>query len=44
MLEWFDSTGYDVDIAATARESGIRPTTFEEWASTANLGAAVKAT
>lgn len=44
MLEWFDSTGYDVDIAATARESGIRPTTFEEWASTANLGAPVKAT
>ena len=41
MLEWFDSTGYDVDIAATARESGIQPTTFEQWAAGANLGSAV---
>jgi uncharacterized protein YbjT (DUF2867 family) len=32
MLEWFDRVGYDVDIAANARESGIRPTTFAEWA------------
>jgi uncharacterized protein YbjT (DUF2867 family) len=32
MLEWFDRTGYDADIAATSRESGIRPTTFAEWA------------
>ena len=32
MLEWFDRVGYNVDIPAMARESGIRPTTFEEWA------------
>ena len=32
MLEWFDRVGYDADIAANARESGIRPTTFAEWA------------
>ena len=41
MLEWFDSVGYDVDIAALSRESGIRPTTFEEWAVGAKLGAPV---
>ena len=34
MLEWFDRVGYDVDIAALAKESGIRPTPFAEWAST----------
>ncbi|HKA37259.1 MAG TPA: NmrA/HSCARG family protein [Thermoanaerobaculia bacterium] len=33
MLEWFDRVGYDMDIAARTRESGIRPTTFREWAS-----------
>jgi uncharacterized protein YbjT (DUF2867 family) len=33
MLEWFDRVGYDADIAANAAESGIRPTTFSEWAS-----------
>jgi uncharacterized protein YbjT (DUF2867 family) len=32
MLEWFDRVGYDVDIPAQARESGIRPTSFREWA------------
>ena len=32
MLEWFERVGYDVDIAALARESGIRPTTLVEWA------------
>lgn len=32
MLEWFDRVGYDADIEANARESGIRPTTFAEWA------------
>jgi uncharacterized protein YbjT (DUF2867 family) len=32
MLEWFDRVGYDVDIPAQSRESGIRPTTFREWA------------
>jgi uncharacterized protein YbjT (DUF2867 family) len=33
MLEWFDEVGYNVDITATARESGISPTTLPEWAS-----------
>jgi uncharacterized protein YbjT (DUF2867 family) len=33
MLEWFDSVGYDADVAATSRESGIAPTTFATWAS-----------
>ncbi|HKF44105.1 MAG TPA: NmrA/HSCARG family protein [Thermoanaerobaculia bacterium] len=32
MLEWFDRVGYDADIPATSKESGIRPTTFREWA------------
>ena len=32
MLEWFDGTGYDADIAALSRESGISPTRFKEWA------------
>jgi uncharacterized protein YbjT (DUF2867 family) len=32
MLEWFDRVGYDVDIPATSKESGIAPTTFPEWA------------
>jgi len=35
MLEWFDAVGYDADIAATAKESGIKPTPFAEWAATA---------
>ena len=34
MLEWFDRTGYDVNIAHNAQEHGIRPTTFAEWAPT----------
>ena len=34
MLEWFDRVGYDVNIAEQSRESGIRPTTLEDWAST----------
>jgi uncharacterized protein YbjT (DUF2867 family) len=33
MLEWFDRVGYDADIEKNARESGIRPTKFAEWAS-----------
>ena len=33
MLEWFDRVGYDADVPGTSRESGIRPTTLEEWAS-----------
>jgi uncharacterized protein YbjT (DUF2867 family) len=36
MLEWFDRVGYDVDIEKNARESGIRPTKFPEWASRQN--------
>jgi len=32
MLEWFDRVGYSADIEKTARESGIRQTTFAEWA------------
>jgi uncharacterized protein YbjT (DUF2867 family) len=32
ILEWFDRVGYDADIAANARESGIRPTKFADWA------------
>jgi uncharacterized protein YbjT (DUF2867 family) len=33
MLEWFERVGYDVDIAANAREYGVKPTTLSEWAS-----------
>lgn len=32
MYEWFESTGYDVDIQALEREFGVKPTTFEQWA------------
>ena len=32
MLQWFGDVGYDADIAGHAREFGIAPTTFEEWA------------
>jgi uncharacterized protein YbjT (DUF2867 family) len=32
MLEWFDDVGYDADIDRNAREFGIRPTRFREWA------------
>ncbi len=34
MLEWFDRVGYDVDIPALARESGIAPTSLQAWAAT----------
>ncbi|HSQ58999.1 MAG TPA: NmrA/HSCARG family protein [Acidobacteriota bacterium] len=40
MLEWFDRVGYSADIEATSKESGIRPTTLEEWAATAPLAPA----
>ncbi len=33
MLEWFDRVGYDVDIKGIAKESGIKPTPFVQWAS-----------
>lgn len=32
MLEWFDRVGYNADIEGMAREAGIRPTKFAEWA------------
>jgi uncharacterized protein YbjT (DUF2867 family) len=32
MLEWFDRVGYDVDIAALERESGIKGTRLADWA------------
>lgn len=41
MLEWFDRTGYDVDIAKTSAESGIRPTSLAEWAPTVNWAPAL---
>jgi uncharacterized protein YbjT (DUF2867 family) len=33
MLEWFERVGYDVDIAALARDSGVKPAALKEWAS-----------
>ncbi len=33
MLEWFDAVGYNVNIKAMARESGIQPTPLPKWAS-----------
>ena len=32
MLEWFDAVGYDADIAGNAKEFGIQPTSFADWA------------
>ncbi len=32
MLEWFDRVGYNADIAANAKEFGIAPTKFADWA------------
>ena len=32
MLDWFNKVGYDADIAGTASEFGIMPTTLAEWA------------
>jgi uncharacterized protein YbjT (DUF2867 family) len=32
MLEWFERTGYDVDIPALEGEFGIAPTRFAAWA------------
>jgi uncharacterized protein YbjT (DUF2867 family) len=32
MLEWLDEVGYDADIDGMAKESGIKPTRFREWA------------
>jgi uncharacterized protein YbjT (DUF2867 family) len=43
MLEWFVDVGYDVRIASTSEESGIRPTKFQEWAEKAPFGSPVNA-
>ncbi|MEP7027212.1 MAG: NmrA/HSCARG family protein [Candidatus Eisenbacteria bacterium] len=32
MLEWFDRVGFDADIPSRAKESGIAPTSFADWA------------
>ena len=32
MLEWFDAVGYNADIERNAKEFGVRPTRFREWA------------
>jgi uncharacterized protein YbjT (DUF2867 family) len=32
MLEWFDRVGYDADIQGQAKKSGIKPTSFADWA------------
>jgi uncharacterized protein YbjT (DUF2867 family) len=36
MLEWFDAVGYNADIAGTAKELGVTPTRFADWAARAN--------
>ena len=36
MLEWFDRVGYHADIAGNAKEFGIEPTKFGNWATTVN--------
>jgi uncharacterized protein YbjT (DUF2867 family) len=33
MLEWFDRVGYNANIHGMAKESGIKPTPFAQWAS-----------
>ena len=35
MFEWFESTGYDVNIPANEKKFGIKPTSFSEWAKSA---------
>lgn len=32
MLEWFERVGYNADIAGNAKEFGIPPTRFRDWA------------
>ena len=32
MLEWFDAVGYNADIEGNAKEFGVKPTRFREWA------------
>ena len=43
IIEWFDETGYDVDIAKNAKESGIAPTKFDTWAAAQKWSAPVPA-
>jgi uncharacterized protein YbjT (DUF2867 family) len=38
MLEWFDAVGYSADIERNAKEFGIAPTRFREWAKDQNWG------
>lgn len=38
MLEWFDAVGYDADIEGNAKQFGVRPTRFAEWAKTQDWG------
>lgn len=38
MLEWFDAVGYSADIEGNAREFGVSPTTFRDWAAAQNWG------
>jgi uncharacterized protein YbjT (DUF2867 family) len=35
MFEWFDSTGYNCDIASQQSKYGIKPTSFTEWVASA---------
>jgi uncharacterized protein YbjT (DUF2867 family) len=35
MFEWFESTGYDVDIGSLEQKYGVKPTSFKEWAKSA---------
>jgi uncharacterized protein YbjT (DUF2867 family) len=44
MLEWFDAVGYDADIEGNAREFGINPTRFREWAARQDWQPAAEAT
>lgn len=36
MMEWFDAVGYSADIKSMAREAGIKPTSFADWATKIN--------
>lgn len=35
MFEWFDSTGYNCDIASQQSKYGVKPTSFKEWVASA---------
>jgi uncharacterized protein YbjT (DUF2867 family) len=43
MLEWFDRVGYSADIEKTSKESGLRPATLAEWASSVSWAPATAA-